>query len=72
MAGNGLDDDRNGYVDDIHGWNFIGGPSGEQVDEDTYELTRLVAVCRAGNGRRRPLPLRRRVPALRGRAAPGA
>lgn len=37
--GNGIDDDKNGYVDDIHGWNFIGGPSGE-VNEDTYELTR--------------------------------
>lgn len=39
IAGNGLDDDRNGYVDDIHGWNFIGGQGGE-VNEDTYELTR--------------------------------
>lgn len=41
VAGNGLDDDKNGYVDDVHGWNFIGGPNGEQVDHDTYELTRL-------------------------------
>lgn len=39
IAGNGIDDDKNGYVDDIHGWNFIGGPGGE-VNEDTYELTR--------------------------------
>lgn len=39
VAGNGVDDDRNGYVDDIHGWNFIGGPGGE-VSEDTNELTR--------------------------------
>src|SRR5687767_10675335 len=23
VAGNGVDDDKNGYVDDIHGWNFI-------------------------------------------------
>jgi subtilisin family serine protease len=23
IAGNGLDDDRNGFVDDIHGWNFV-------------------------------------------------
>ena len=22
IAGNGIDDDRNGYVDDLHGWNF--------------------------------------------------
>lgn len=24
IPGNGIDDDGNGYVDDIHGWNFIG------------------------------------------------
>ena len=23
IAGNGIDDDGNGYVDDIHGWNFL-------------------------------------------------
>jgi subtilisin family serine protease len=39
VAGNGIDDDKNGYVDDIHGWNFIGGKNGN-VDADTYELTR--------------------------------
>ena len=41
IAGNGIDDDKNGYVDDVHGWNFIGGPNGEHVNYDTYELTRL-------------------------------
>ncbi|MGB5320944.1 MAG: peptidase S8, partial [Lutimonas sp.] len=25
IAGNGKDDDNNGYIDDIHGWNFLGG-----------------------------------------------
>ncbi len=39
IAGNGIDDDKNGYVDDVHGWNFIGGKNGN-VDADTYELTR--------------------------------
>jgi subtilisin family serine protease len=38
---NGVDDDANGYVDDVHGWNFIGGPDGENVEYDTYEVTRL-------------------------------
>ena len=37
---NGIDDDENGYVDDVNGWNFIGGPNGEQVGGDTYEMTR--------------------------------
>jgi subtilisin family serine protease len=40
IAGNGIDDDQNGYVDDIHGWNFIGGKDGSHVNQDTYELTR--------------------------------
>jgi cell wall-associated protease len=39
IKGNGLDDDKNGYIDDIHGWNFIGGKDGS-VNKDTYELTR--------------------------------
>lgn len=39
IPGNGIDDDKNGYIDDTHGWNFIGGKEGN-VDADTYELTR--------------------------------
>jgi cell wall-associated protease len=39
IPGNGVDDDKNGYIDDVHGWNFIGGKDGS-VNEDTYELTR--------------------------------
>jgi len=45
IAGNGIDDDENGYVDDVHGWNFIGGPRGN-VQYDTYEATRLYAGMR--------------------------
>ncbi len=41
IAGNGIDDDKNGYVDDVYGWNFIGGKDGKNVDGDTLELTRL-------------------------------
>ncbi len=40
IAGNGIDDDHNGYIDDIHGWNFIGGKDGTNVAQDSYELTR--------------------------------
>ncbi len=43
IAGNNLDDDKNGYVDDVYGWNFIGGKDGENVDADTYEVTREYA-----------------------------
>lgn len=42
IAGNGHDDDKNGYVDDVHGWNFIGGKE-KNVDADTYEVTREYA-----------------------------
>ena len=41
IAGNNQDDDKNGYVDDIHGWNFIGGPDGQNVGPDTYEAARV-------------------------------
>jgi len=40
---NGKDDDNNGYIDDIHGWNFIGGKDGKNVSHDSYELTREYA-----------------------------
>lgn len=41
IPGNGIDDDKNGYIDDINGWNFIGGKDGTQVSFDTWEVTRL-------------------------------
>ena len=41
IPGNNIDDDNNGYVDDIHGWNFIGGKDGQNVSIDTYESTRV-------------------------------
>lgn len=41
ISGNGIDDDNNGYVDDIYGWNFLGG-NGEAAPEQ-LEITRIVA-----------------------------
>ncbi len=41
IPNNGIDDDKNGYIDDIHGWNFIGGPNGKNVGPDSYEATRV-------------------------------
>ncbi|MFB6099343.1 MAG: S8 family peptidase [Salinibacter sp.] len=46
VPGNDVDDDNNGYVDDVHGWNFIGGPNGKNVHYDTYELTRIYVRLR--------------------------
>ena len=41
VPGNGVDDDKNGYVDDVYGWNFIGGKDGRNVQEDSYEASRV-------------------------------
>lgn len=41
IPGNGKDDDNNGYIDDIHGWNFIGGKDGSNVGKDSYEAARI-------------------------------
>ena len=41
IPGNGIDDDKNGYVDDIYGWNFLGGRDGKNVEQDSYEAARV-------------------------------
>jgi cell wall-associated protease len=41
IPGNGIDDDHNGYVDDVHGWNFIGGKDGKDVKDDSQEEARV-------------------------------
>ena len=46
IPANGIDDDGNGYVDDIHGWNFIGGRDGRNVKEDSYEAARVYHAYR--------------------------
>lgn len=38
---NGIDDDNNGYVDDIHGWGFLGNKNGENIETETYEMVRI-------------------------------
>ena len=41
ILGNKIDDDKNGYTDDINGWNFIGSAKGN-VQYDNMELVRLI------------------------------
>ncbi|MGB4844839.1 MAG: S8 family peptidase [Ferruginibacter sp.] len=41
IPGNGIDDDKNGYVDDVHGWNFLGGKDGRNVKTDSDERGRV-------------------------------
>ena len=38
---NGIDDDHNGYIDDVHGWNFIGGKDGRNINKASDEKTRI-------------------------------
>ena len=42
IEGNNIDDDKNGFVDDINGWNFLGNSKGENVDGATLEKTRIL------------------------------
>ena len=46
VAGNGLDDDQNGYVDDVRGWSFLGGKDGRNVGVETLEQTRIYGQYR--------------------------
>lgn len=41
IEGNGVDDDKNGYVDDINGWNFLGTKT-INFEYENFELTRIV------------------------------
>lgn len=38
---NGVDDDKNGYIDDMIGWNFLGNQKGQNIKRETTELTRI-------------------------------
>ena len=46
VPGNGIDDDKNGYIDDIHGWNFLGAAYDEQL-----EYVRLLSSADSSNPR---------------------
>ena len=41
VAGNGIDEDKNGYVDDVHGWNFLGGKDGRNIKTESAEASRI-------------------------------
>ncbi len=41
IPGNGIDDDKNGFIDDIHGWDFLGNAAGEDVHSAQLETVRI-------------------------------
>lgn len=44
IPNNGIDDDQNGYIDDLNGWNFIGNSTGENIYYENLEYTRIVRI----------------------------
>lgn len=42
IPNNGIDDDKNGYVDDVNGWNFLGNKNGESISFANTEPTRIL------------------------------
>lgn len=44
IAGNGKDDDKNGYIDDVHGWNFMASPDGKTYVSDQEEVTQIYVM----------------------------
>jgi cell wall-associated protease len=42
IPNNNIDDDRNGYIDDVNGWSFIGTKSGGYVVWANFEYVRFV------------------------------
>lgn len=52
IPGNGIDDDQNGYIDDVHGWSFLGGAT-QDIKDEASELKRLVFLDRKYFGDKR-------------------
>ena len=44
IANNNIDDDNNGYIDDVNGWNFIGKPNGGYFRYWNFEYSRIVSL----------------------------
>ena len=42
IPNNGIDDDNNGYIDDIHGWNYIGTKENDSVVFSSFSYTRVI------------------------------
>ncbi|KAB8151449.1 S8 family serine peptidase [Kordia sp. TARA_039_SRF] len=47
IPNNGIDDEHNGYIDDIHGWNFLGNSKGEQAYRANFEYVRIIRKFKA-------------------------
>jgi subtilisin family serine protease len=43
IPNNNIDDDKNGYIDDVHGWSFLGGKT-EDINYEAYEVARMYRI----------------------------
>lgn len=41
IPSNNIDDDNNGYIDDVFGWNFLGNIKGENISKASSEKSRI-------------------------------
>ena len=50
IAGNGIDDDNNGYVDDVIGWDFLNQDNNVSSDKDSTHGTHVSGIIAATAG----------------------
>lgn len=50
IPGNGIDDDNNGYIDDVHGWNFVSNNNSPNDDHGHGSHTAGTVGAAGGNG----------------------
>jgi len=53
---NGIDDDNNGFVDDVHGWNFIAKKDGTYILYENLEATRILRLSKELKEANKPYP----------------
>ena len=44
VAENGIDDDANGFIDDVYGWNYIGNSKGENIVDENCIIQTVSAA----------------------------
>jgi cell wall-associated protease len=54
IPGNGVDDDGNGYTDDVYGWNFLGNKKGDNAVKASSEMARVYHRFREKYGNKSP------------------
>ncbi|GAB3028251.1 S8 family peptidase [Spirosoma pulveris] len=57
IPGNGMDDDKNGYADDVNGWNFMGAADGTTSEYDQPEITQTYVLLKAKYDKANPAKL---------------